>query len=262
MLFLNIILITLAVLAGLVILAFFIQPGLLTLPYSKIISLFVKNPPYLDKDVYFPESKILEENWEVIREELGVILQNNENVPKFHEIDSIQRFISAKDEIPWRTFVLKAYGKWVDNNCEMAPKTVEMLQGMPKVITALFSILDGGKHIPPHIGFFKGVLRYHLGLVVPQDAPCYILVDGQKYSWKEGEGVVLDDTFVHEVWNKSSERRVVLFIDVLRDTGVPPWIARLNYSMYQMLGKSKRLEKAIKRAEVPKDLGQKKKVAA
>ncbi len=56
-----------------------------------------------------------------------------------------------------------------------------------------------------------------MGLMVPNDAPCYIVVGGQEYAWKEGEGVLFDDTYQHEVWNKSSQRRAVLFCDLFRD---------------------------------------------
>jgi len=33
--------------------------------------------------------------------------------------------------------------------------------------TAFFSILAPGKHLPAHRGPYKGVMRYHLGLLIP-----------------------------------------------------------------------------------------------
>lgn len=254
MILLKIILIVLLIIAGLLILAYIFQPALLTLPYTKFISLFVRNPPYVDLKEHFPNYELFEKNWKAIREELEEVLKNEENVPKFHEVDSIQRFISARDEIPWRTFVIKGYGKFAPGNSAKVPKTTELLKQMPEVTSALFSILDGGKHIPPHMGFFRGVFRYHLGMIVPQDAPCYIVVGGKEYSWKEGESVLFDDTYLHEVWNKSSQGRVVLFCDVLRDQSLPAFIRPLNRKMYDLLSKSNRLKKALKKAEVPQDL--------
>jgi beta-hydroxylase len=243
-------------LAALAIIAFFLQPALLTLPYSTFISFFVKNPPLLDNRSHFPQHEILLKNWQVIREEVEEILKHEQNVPKFHEVDGIQRFISAKDKIPWRTFILKGYGKWVETNVAKAPRTSALLEEMPQITTAMFSIIDGGKHIPPHIGFFKGVLRYHLGLIVPTDAPCYIVVGGQKYNWKEGEDVLFDDTYLHEVWNKSEHRRVVLFCDLFREKDLPEWVQYLNRKMFNLLASSRRLEKALKKAEVAKDIHQ------
>ena len=32
----------------------------------------------------------------------------------------------------------------------------------------MFSILEPGKHLPPHRGPYNGVLRLHLGLIVPE----------------------------------------------------------------------------------------------
>ncbi len=246
--------IVLLVLIGLMVLAYIFQPALLTFPYTQFISLFVKNPPFVSLEEHFPNYKLLEDNWKTIRAELEEVLKNEQNVPKFHEVDGIQRFISARDEIPWRTFIIKGYGKFVEANAAKVPKTTELLKQLPEVTSAMFSILDGGKHIPPHMGFFRGVFRYHLGLIVPDDAPCYIVVGGQKYSWKEGESVLFDDTYMHEVWNKSRRRRVVLFCDVFREKSLPAFIRPLNRKMYHLLSRSNRLKKALKRAEVPQDV--------
>ena len=99
MVVLNIIGIILVVIAVLLVLAYLIQPALLTLPYTAFISFFVKNPPFLNVEEHFPQHKLLQENWGTIRAELEEVLKNEQNVPKFHEVDSIQRFISAKDEM-------------------------------------------------------------------------------------------------------------------------------------------------------------------
>ena len=256
MVILKILGIILLILAAVLVLAFIFQPALLTLPYTTFISFFVKNPPYLDVKEHFPQHEVLQKNWRIIREELEEVLKNDENVPKFHEIDGIQRFISARDNVPWRTFIIKAYDKWIDANAAKVPKTVALLQEMPQITTAMFSILDGGKHIPSHMGFFKGVLRYHLGLMVPTDAPCYILVGGKKYEWKEGEDVLFDDTYLHEVWNKSSGRRAVLFCDLYREKGLPRWVQISNRKMFNLLSKSNRLAKVLKKAEVTQEINQ------
>ena len=247
-------LIVLAAIAAPAVLVYFIEPFLYAFLFTKIIELFVKNPPYLDVEEVFPESKKLRENWKVIRRELDDVLTNVEAIPKFHEVDKLQRFISAKDDVAWRTFILKGFNLWVDKNCEQVPRTTALLKQMPRITTAMFSIIDGGKHIPPHVGFFKSVLRYHLGLIVPTDAPVYILVGGERYSWREGEEIVFDDTYLHEVWNKSSSRRVVLFCDLLRNNTLPPFLRGLNRLMFRLLRGSRKLQSAARRAEVARDL--------
>lgn len=257
MLILYILLILIGVFILLLIWAYFFKPELLTLPYSKFISLFVNNPPLVEKEKYFPESKVLEENWQVIRSELDGVLKGISHIPKFHEVDNIQRFISAKDEIPWRVFGLKAFNNWIEPNCQQAPRTVEMLKKMPSVTVAMFSILEGGKRIPRHFGFFRGVFRYHLGLMIPDKSAggeCYILCGGVRYDWKEGEGVLFDDTYWHEVRNNTNQRRVVLFLDVLRDDSLPRWLRPLNRHVYHRLAQSKRFQKVARKAEVAQDI--------
>ena len=88
--------------------------------------------------------------------------------------------------------------------------------------TAMFSILSPRKHILDHRGPYKGVLRYHLGLIVPRDAEaCRIRVGEDVRHWEEGKSMIFDDTFNHEVWNDTDETRVVLFVDVLRPLPFP-----------------------------------------
>jgi beta-hydroxylase len=234
----------------LVIAIYLVEPFLYAFLLSKLIELFVKNPPFLEVEKVFPEARLLRDNWKVIQEEAKALLEDAKSIPQFHEVDRLQRFISARDNVAWHTFFFKGFDKWLPKNCDLAPRTAELLRRLPIISTAMFSIIDGGKHIPPHVGFFKSVLRYHLALMVPDDAPVYIVVGGQEYRWREGEDVLFDDTYLHEVWNKSRERRVVLFCDVLRDKTLPPLFRGLNRWMFRMLASSRKMKKAAQRAEV------------
>jgi aspartyl/asparaginyl beta-hydroxylase (cupin superfamily) len=228
---------------------YLIEPSLLAIPFSFFMSLFLKNKPFVDCNTHFPKHQLLQENWETIRDELLLILQNEEGIPKFHEIDKIQKYISARDDVPWRTFMFKAYDNWMASNCALAPKTTALLKEIPEITTAMFSILSPRKHIPPHRGFYKGVWRYHLGLIIPQNGDCFIVNGGQQYHWKPGEDVLFDDTFNHQVWNKSDELRVVLFCDVYRND-LPGIFKPLNRWVFKERVKSKRLKRAVKNAEV------------
>lgn len=250
---LQIFVISLGVILLFILLLYLIEPSLLAIPFSLFLNLFFKNKPFVDVDRYFPAHQKIKENWQTIQEELKGVLERQNNIPKFHEIDSIQKYISAKDDVPWRIFMFKAYDNWMESNCEQAPKTAEILKSVPGITTAMFSIIGPKKHIPPHRGFYKGVWRYHLGLIVPKEGECYIIDGGEKYSWKEGEDVLFDDTFTHEVWNKSEETRVVLFCDVYRED-LPSIFKPLNRWVYQQRVKSERLKKAVKNSEVPKDI--------
>ncbi len=245
-----ILLFTILGIALFVLLLYLLEPSLIALPYSFIMKLFVKNPPIVDMEKGFPQSKLLRENHLTIRKEMDALLQEHKAaIPTFHEIDKIQKYISDHDETPWRVFVLKAYGNWVESNCALVPETTKLLKELPEVTTAMFSILDGRKHIPPHRGFYKGILRYHLGLKVPE-GECYIINGGQQYSWEEGKDVLFDDNFRHEVWNKTDEVRVVLFCDILR-SDIPGFLKPFNQWVYRLRENSTRLKKATQKAELP-----------
>ena len=104
-------LIIIAAIAVLLVLVYFIEPFLYAFLFSKIIELFVKNTPYLEMEEVFPKSKLLKENWLIIRKELDEVLKNVEAIPKFHEVDKLQRLISGKDDIAWRTFIIKGFDR-------------------------------------------------------------------------------------------------------------------------------------------------------
>jgi len=176
----------------------------------------IKTPPFLDLDLFFPEHTILEENWETIKNEICSVINSGKKLPKFHEVDDGQEYISDNDGISWSLLNLKLYDLWHEKNKSLCPKTCEILGSIKTVKSIYFSILAPGKHIPPHHGPYKGILRYQLALSVPK-GDCKLFVDGKPYFWTEGKGVLFDDTFTHEVQNNTSEERIALLLDVKRD---------------------------------------------
>jgi ornithine lipid ester-linked acyl 2-hydroxylase len=109
--------------------------------------------------------------------------------------------------------VLRAFGKDVPSNMQLFPVTSSIIQKSSKTVTCFFSIVQPRKRILPHTGYYGGVLRYHLGVIVPKDRKnCWIRVDDlvkiivglfktfiQVYSWAEGRSVMFDDLYNHEV---------------------------------------------------------------
>ena len=233
---------------------FLTEPGIFALAFSLITRLFVRNPPFVDLDQGFPSHQLIKDAYPIIRAEAEALLGQANKIPRFHEIDPMQTAISGKDEIPWRTFFLKGHGVWHDTNWKLTPKTFEVLQQIPEIETAMLSILDSGKHIPSHRGFNRGVFRYHLGLHIPKDAPVYMVCGGEEYHWQEGEDVLFDDTYRHEVWNKSTNPRVVLFLNITRNEDLPRWIRPINRMVKSMMQRSPKLKRAGKRAEVAVDI--------
>ena len=184
----------------------------------KLYNSQIKTSPYLDLEKYFPEHKILEENWIEIKNELQNVIDSGKTLPKFHDIDDGQEYISDNDGLSWNLLNLLVYGMWHKENITLFPITTSILRKIKSVKSANFSILAPGKHIPPHKGPYKGVMRYQLALNVPKKGECKIFVDGTPHYWKEGKSVLFDDTYTHEVVNKTEESRVALLLDIKRNT--------------------------------------------
>jgi aspartyl/asparaginyl beta-hydroxylase (cupin superfamily) len=177
----------------------------------------------------------IEANWQTIREELQRVLEDREALPNFQDISKDQ--IEITDDDDWKTFFLYGFGFQAKLGVEMCPRTAALMERIPGMKTAMFSILSPRKHILDHRGPYKGVLRYHLGLIVPRDArACRIRVGDDVRHWEEGQSMVFDDTCNHEVWNDTDETRVVLFVDVLRPLP-SPW-SQINRAIVRAIGYS------------------------
>jgi aspartyl/asparaginyl beta-hydroxylase (cupin superfamily) len=174
----------------------------------------VGDPPVFDTSK-FPWAIELEKNFDVIHRELQGILAMREYIPLFHDLSPDQKRISTGEN--WRTFFLKGFGYEAEQSWKRCPETMKVLSKIPNLRSAFFSILGPNYHIPHHQGVTKGLIRCHLGLIVPdQRDQCVMRVDDQICQWEEGRCLVFDDTYDHEVWNKTDQERVVLLIDVDR----------------------------------------------
>ena len=176
----------------------------------------IKTPAYLDLEEYFPEYKILEKNWTEIKQEIEGVIESGKTIPKFHEVDNWQEYISDNDGLSWNLLNLLLYDMWHKKNTKLCPKTTSILKKIKVVKSAYFSILSPGKHIPPHKGPYKGIIRYQLAISVPKKGECKIFVDGTPHYWIEGKSVLFDDTYTHEVVNNTDEHRIALLLDVKR----------------------------------------------
>jgi beta-hydroxylase len=174
----------------------------------------VGDTPILDNK-HFPFLQSFTDNWETIRAELEKILVHREAIPGFQDVSPDQyRIATGKN---WRTFILFGFKMKMEKNCKQAPVTTKLLEAVPNLQTAWFSILAPGYHIPAHRGVSKGIIRAHLGIIIPRDAEkCRIRVSDQIKVWRPGEIFVFDDTYEHEVWNDTEDERVILLFDIDR----------------------------------------------
>lgn len=173
-------------------------------------------PTFFNVSETFPALDALTKAYPAIRKEFDRVVAEGLALPQYHEVDSGERAISDTTPNRWNVFMLECLGYQVGPNAARCPETMKALAGVPDMVQAFFSILDPGKSVPEHEGPYLGYLRYHLGLRVPTDSPPKIVVNGQDYVWKEGEGVLFDDSWPHKVVNDSKELRAVLIVDVRR----------------------------------------------
>jgi ornithine lipid ester-linked acyl 2-hydroxylase len=193
----------------------------------------------------FPWVAPLEANWKAVRAELDAVLAHRAALPNFQDISTDQYQLTDDDR--WKTYFFYGYGFRSDANCERCPATTRLIEAIPGMETAMFSILAPGKRIPPHDGPYKGVLRYHLGLVVPE-APVErvgIRVGPDTRGWREGASLVFDDTYEHEAWNDTDQTRVVLFVDVVRPLRQP--MRSINAAVIKAIGYSPFIQDAKRR---------------
>jgi len=200
------------------------------LPYlvNRLFGAFssVSTEPFLDP-AQFPWTPLLEQHYPAIRAEVDTVLNVRAALPNFQDI--APNLIRLSDDDQWKTFWFVGYGIWDDPNCLRCPRTAAVLRAVPGLTTAFFSILGPGKRLPAHYGPYRGVLRHHLALVVPEPAGLSgIKVGNQTRHWAEGHSLVFDDTYEHEAWNDTDRDRVVLFIDVVRPLRPPlSWLNTL-----------------------------------
>ncbi len=187
-------------------------------------------PVFFDVERTHPALRVIDEGYDTIREELLAILPRKDSIPRYHEIDRAQYSISAQGNAAWRTFFvsLSGVGDRLPNR-QQCPRTAQIVERIPGLLQAFFSILEPKKSVPAHDGPHHYYLRYHTGFVVPREKPPQIRVKDQFYTWKERESVLFDDSWNHEVFNEAEEVRVVLITDFLRPG---PWYLRALFRLH------------------------------
>ncbi len=183
-------------------------------PYNAFVYLSsaVPNRPMLRPDE-LPELAALQASWETIRDEALALWQAGDiRKPERHDDLAFNSFYKRD----WRRFYLKWYGDFLPSAQARCPRTVALLAETPTVHAAMFALLAPRSHLVRHRDPFAGSLRYHLGLKTPNTDACRIFVDGMPYSWRDGEGVLFDETYIHRAENRTDEARIILFCDVER----------------------------------------------
>jgi len=126
--------------------------------FDRFVMYFSRLP---DKAIFesrdLPWIAMIEANWQKIRDEAVAI--QTADIPSLGDISPDRR---------WRSFFLEGYGYKRRDNRARVPMTAGLLDGIPGLVTASFSVMEPGCHIPRHRGMTKGLLTFHLVLQMPR----------------------------------------------------------------------------------------------
>lgn len=188
-------------------------------PINSFMYLFseVPNTPYLSRQL-FPELDIFRDNWQVIRDEAIHLLEHGA-IKASDKRDDIG--FNSFFKRGWKRFYLKWYNDPLPSARTSCPKTLELIAKVPSINAAMFTFLPAGSRLGLHRDPYAGSLRYHLGLITPNDDDCFIEVDGQRYSWRNGEDIIFDETYLHQAENRTDVDRLIFFCDVARPMSNP-----------------------------------------
>jgi aspartyl/asparaginyl beta-hydroxylase (cupin superfamily) len=187
----------------------------------------------------FPWATRVEQSHTFIKQEGQAILHDLNQVINFNDVLPNQRALQQGAD--WKSFYLVAMERPVPAHQERCPATTEALKQIPGVLNAFFSILQPGVYIPPHRGPYSGILRYHLGVIIPA-GDVAIRVDQTICHWQEGKSLFFDDSFEHEAWNRTDSLRVVLFVDLVRP--LPKPLSVINRAVLKAMSLSKEVRYA------------------
>lgn len=189
-------------------------------PLNCLLYLFTEKrarKPIMDVS-QFPELKELQSNWKTIQKEVIELYEKGyfDVTKKPSENSYYDIGFRTFYKYGWSKFYLKWYGYTHESAKKLCPKTVELLEKVPLINGAMFSILPVGSKLTRHLDPVACSLRYHLGLSTPNHDSCFINIDGQSYSWRDGEALLFDETYLHFANNNSDRYRLILMCDFER----------------------------------------------
>lgn len=185
----------------------------------------------------FPELKAFTDEWEVVKEE-GERLK----AEGFFEQTTAEGSASYYDvgfrtfyKYGWSKFYVSWYGYTHESAKKLCPKTVELLSKIPSINGAMFTLLPPGSKLTRHCDPIACSYRYQLGLTTPNSDDCFINIDGNDYSWRDGEAFLFDETYIHYVNNNTEDYRLIIMCDVDRPMN---GLGRAVNWVYKLLAKA------------------------
>ncbi|ETX10199.1 aspartyl/asparaginyl beta-hydroxylase [Marinomonas ushuaiensis DSM 15871] len=193
-------------------------------PLNCLLYLFSNNKvrrPIIDT-LQYKDLNELRANWEVIRDE-ALALQNEGKLESINVLGSDAYYdvgFRTFHKYGWRKFYLKWYGYTHTSAQNRCPKTVEILSKVKNINGAMFAFMPANSELTRHLDPVACSLRYHLGLETPNSDDCFINIDGEQYSWRDGKDLLFDETYLHFVKNNTEQSRLILMCDFNRPVNI------------------------------------------
>jgi Aspartyl/Asparaginyl beta-hydroxylase len=164
----------------------------------------LRHAPFRDDTSAAPGTPILEDAFQTIRDE-------------YLRLKDDDYAIYGPPDSRWMIHFLYHMGVDLEPLTKTCPRTFEIVRGLPRVCLdypwgdALFSVHTSDAHLAAHCSIDNLRIRCHLGIQVPSG--CEMRVGTEIRGWQEGKGLIFEDSFEHEVWNRGTARRAVLIVD-------------------------------------------------
>jgi len=166
---------------------------------------------YFYDPAIFPELQPLKDNWEAMRNEIlayekshGHLKQMDSHSPPEHT------------EGQWTHVYLINYLWKFHRNMARFPVISSVISQIPNCVYATISVLPPHTDILPHCGNCNGIVRSHIGLIIPQPKPvCAIQVGDEMHGWEEGGLLAFTIVNRHSAWNRSDQRRYIVIADII-----------------------------------------------
>jgi aspartyl/asparaginyl beta-hydroxylase (cupin superfamily) len=154
----------------------------------------------------------VEMRWMEIRDELLANLTEDQRILQPY----VNKTMTSRPN-QWKTLGLMFWTVRSAENCRKFPRTWAILKEVPGIIAISFNLLEPQTTIKPHVGNTNAIIRCHMGLVIPEQAPrCGFRVGAETRSWQNGRFLMFCDAHQHTAWNNTDQKRYILVVDIMR----------------------------------------------
>jgi len=99
------------------------------------------------------------------------------------------------------------------NHSNKFPNIMKLIENIPNLKDASLSCLDPNTKTKIHNNFNYKYYRAHIPLYIPK-GKTGICVEKECRTWKYNEFLLVDENFMHQVWNFTNKPRVLLLLDI------------------------------------------------